>query len=41
LIENAAKLQKDIQSNNDLIKAQHKTIENMQKSVQKLINKSK
>ena len=41
LIENAAKLQKDIQSNNDLIKAQHKTIENMQKSVQKLIDKSK
>ena len=41
LIENAAKLQKDIQANNDLIKAQHKTIENMQKSVQKLIDKSK
>ena len=41
LIENAAKLQKDIQANNDLIKSQHKTIENMQKSVQKLIEKSK
>lgn len=41
LIENAAKLQKDIQANNDLIKTQHKTIENMQKSVQKLIDKSK
>ena len=41
LIENAAKLQKDIQTNNDLIKSQHKTIENMQKNVQKLIEKSK
>lgn len=41
LIENAAKLQKDIQSNNEIIKSQHKTIENMQKSVQKLIEKSK
>ena len=39
LIENAAKLQKDIQANNDLIKVQHKTIENMQKNVQKLIEK--
>lgn len=41
LIENAAKLQKDIQANNEAIKSQHKTIENMQKSVQKLIEKSK
>jgi molybdopterin converting factor small subunit len=41
LIENAAKLQKDIQANNEIIKSQHKTIENMQKSVQKLIEKSK
>ena len=41
LIENASKLQKDIQENNDIIKFQHKTIENMQKSVQKLIEKSK
>jgi hypothetical protein len=41
LIENAAKLQKDIQVNNEIIKSQHKTIENMQKSVQKLIEKSK
>ena len=40
LIENAAKLQKDIQANNEIIKSQHKTIENMQKSVQKLIEKS-
>jgi len=39
LIENASKLQKDIQANNDLIKVQHKTIENMQKNVQKLIEK--
>jgi molybdopterin converting factor small subunit len=41
LIENAAKLQKDIQENNETIKWQHKTIENMQKSIQKLIEKSK
>jgi hypothetical protein len=41
LIENAAKLQKDIQANNEIIKSQHKTIENMQKSVLKLIEKSK
>ncbi len=41
LIENAAKLQKDIKANNDMIKYQHKVIENMQKSVQKLIEKSK
>jgi molybdopterin converting factor small subunit len=41
LIENAAKLQKDIQTNNDIIKTPHKTIENMQKNVQKLIEKSK
>lgn len=41
LIENASKLQKDIQENNETIKKQHKTIENMQKSVQKLVEKSK
>jgi hypothetical protein len=41
LIENAAKLQKDIEANNNAIKYQHKVIENMQKSVQKLIEKSK
>ena len=41
LIENASKLQKDIQENNDTIKTQHKTIENMQKSIQKLTEKSK
>jgi hypothetical protein len=41
LIENATKLQKDIQENNETIKKQHKTIENMQKSVQKLVEKSK
>ena len=41
LIENASKLQKDIQANNEIIKSQHKTIEGMQKSIQKLIEKSK
>jgi len=41
LIENAAKLQKEIQENDETIKKQHKTIENMQKSIQKLIDKSK
>lgn len=41
LIENATKLQKDIQENNETIKKQHKTIENMQKSVQKLMEKKK
>lgn len=41
LIENASKLQKDIQENNETIKTQHKTIENMQKSIQKLTEKSK
>ena len=35
LIENAAKLQKEIQENDETIKKQHKTIENMQKSIQK------
>jgi uncharacterized coiled-coil protein SlyX len=40
LIENASKLQKDIQENNETIKKQHKTIENMQKSIQKLTEKS-
>lgn len=37
LIENATKLQKDIKENNELIIAQQKTIENMKKSVQKLV----
>jgi hypothetical protein len=41
LIENAAKLQKDIQENSETIKSQHKTIENMQKSIQKLTEKKK
>lgn len=40
LIENASKLQSDIQSNNQTIKYQQKIIENMQKSVQKLVEKS-
>jgi hypothetical protein len=39
LIENAAKLQKDIQNNNEIIKKQHILIENMQKSVDKLSKK--
>lgn len=37
LIENATKLQKDVKENNELIIAQQKTIENMKKSVQKLV----
>ena len=41
LIENAAKLQTQIKENNETIQKQHKTIENMQKSVQKLVEKSK
>ena len=41
LIENASKLQKDIQVNNETIKGQHRTIENMQKSIQKLMEKKK
>ena len=39
LIENAAKLQKDIQNNNEIIKTQHILIQNMQKSVDKLTKK--
>ena len=39
LIENAAKLQKDIQTNSEIIKTQHKRIENMQKSVEKMTKK--
>jgi len=39
LIENAAKLQKDIQNNNEIIKKQHILIQNMQKSVDKLTKK--
>jgi hypothetical protein len=41
LIENASKLQKDIRENNETIKGQHKTIENMQKGIQKLMEKKK
>ena len=41
LIENASKLQSDIQANDQAIKFQQKIIENMQKSVQKLVEKSK
>lgn len=41
LIENASKLQSDIQANNQTIKYQQRIIENMQKSVQKLVEKSK
>ena len=37
LIENATKLQKDIKENNELIIDQQKTIENMKKAVQKLV----
>ena len=37
LIENATKLQKDVQENNELIIAQQKTIDNMKKAVQKLV----
>jgi len=39
LIENAAKLQKDIQKNNEIIITQHKTIENLKKSIDKLTKK--
>jgi hypothetical protein len=41
LIENATKLQKDIQDNNKRIEAQHYAIANMDKSVSTLIEKSK
>ena len=41
LIESAAKMQKEIQENNMIIKLQHKTIENMQKAIQKLTEKKK
>jgi hypothetical protein len=37
LIENATKLQKDIKKNNETIIAQQKTIDNMKKAVQKLV----
>lgn len=40
LIENASKLQSDIQANNQTIQYQQRLIENMQKSVQKLVEKS-
>jgi len=39
LIESAAKLQKDIQNNNETIKKQQKTIENMKKSVDNMSKK--
>jgi hypothetical protein len=39
LIENAAKLQKDIQKNNEVIKEQQKSIETMQRNVEKLAKK--
>jgi hypothetical protein len=39
LIENAAKLQKEMKENSETIKGQHKTIENMQKSIQILMEK--
>jgi hypothetical protein len=41
LIENAAKLQNDIQKNNEIIKQQHKSIETMQHNIQKLAQKRK
>jgi hypothetical protein len=41
LIDNATKLQKDIQDNNKRIDAQHYAIANMDKSISTLIEKSK
>lgn len=41
LIENASKLQKDILKNNEMIKEQHKSIETMQRNVQKLAQNGK
>jgi hypothetical protein len=41
LIDNATKLQKDIQDNNKRIEAQHYAIANMDKSISTLIEKSK
>jgi hypothetical protein len=41
LIENAARLQQDIQNNNTTIQRQQFLIQQMQKSVQKLVEKSK
>ena len=41
LIENAAKLQKDIQKNSEIIKQQNKSIETMQQNIQKLAQKGK
>lgn len=41
LIENAARLQQNIQTNNTTIARQHFLIQQMQKSVQKLVEKSK
>lgn len=37
LIENATKLQKDVKANNDIIITQQRTIDNMQRAVQKLV----
>ena len=39
LIENAAKLQKEIQKNNEVIKEQQKSIETMQRNVEKMAKK--
>jgi peptidoglycan hydrolase CwlO-like protein len=39
LIENAAKLQKDIQDNNETIKKQQKTIENLERNIDKMSKK--
>ncbi len=41
LIENAAKFQKEMKENSETIKSQHTTIENMQKSIQMLVEKKK
>lgn len=37
LIENATKLQNDVKANNDIIMTQQRTIDNMQRAVQKLV----
>jgi len=37
LIENATKLQKDVKENNETLIVQQKTIDNMKKAVQKII----
>jgi hypothetical protein len=40
LIENATKLQKDVKENDETITVQQKTIDNMKKAVQKLVESS-